>query len=975
MTQNATQRAQQELCDQVLVEKYALPGETTQGEIQRRVATGLAGEDAQFQRFMKTFQAGFVPGGRINRAIGSQTITTAINCFVQPIADCMSGKDEDGNPGIMDALAQASETMRRGGGVGYDFSPLRPMGALVKGTSSRASGPVSYMRVFDRACETVESAGARRGAQMGILRVDHPDIEMFIDAKKIPDFVAMGLPEEQAQQLVANVANFPAFAWPFRKAFATLSNFNLSVTVTDAFMKAVEADGEFELVHLAHPGTENPVTKVCADGKTRYVYKTVRARDIWDRIMRNTYTGAEPGVIFIDRVNLDNNLWYAERIDASNPCGEQMLPKYGCCDLGSAILSRCVSNPFTRKARFNFDTFKGIVAGGVEILDKVLDVTNWPLPEQHAEAMAKRRIGLGFFALGDAMAMLGIRYDSKEGVEFAAKVARVMRDAAYMASVELAKVHGAFPLFDAEKYLAEGTFASRLPEEIKAAIRKHGIRNSHLLSLAPTGTIAMAFGDNASSGIEPIFSLRQQRTKVMMDSTRQNFFLDNGAYRQFREVCGEDAEPTMFATAMAMSVDDHLNVLEAVAPYIDAAISKTVNVPESYSFEDFSHVYMRAWRAGLKGITTYRPNTMVGSVLQDADAVKREVAKEVAGVRTDDPDRRVEIKDVNAITSTLKWPSRPVTPHGIASVTYSVDHPHGDFAVVVGHYKNGKTHPVEAYVAGNEQPRGLAAIAKSLSVDMRTGDPAWLKMKLDSLANTEADDAFEMHDPFTGNVVRAPSLVAGFARLVQHALTSIDALTEVGHSPMIDALFSKREPKTGPQGSLSWSVDVRNYVTGDDFLMTTKEVRLPDGTVRPYSVWLSGKYPKVLDGLTKLLSIDMRISDPAWVVMKLRKLLKFGEQRGDFMADTPNGKGQHNYSSTVAYMAALLLERYRVLGLIKDDLPSQNESSVAKDQPASEAQDPGVGKGTLCPHCNTMSMHKRDGCKVCVNCGHTGECG
>lgn len=966
----AAPQALQQLCNDVLLEKYAAPGETSVEEIQKRVAEALADDPVQMERFLSAQAAGFVPGGRVNSAAGMARVSTMINCFVQPVGDSMSGNNPDGQPGIMDALRESADTMRRGGGVGYDFSSIRPLGARVKGTDSKASGPVSYMRVFDRMCQTVESAGARRGAQMGVMRVDHPDIEQFIDAKKSPDFTQMGLAQSDADTLMNLVRKNQGFGWSVRSAFATLSNFNISVAVTDEFMNAVVNDGDFDLVHDAEPADASKV-KVCADGKTRFVYRTVKARDIWGKIMRNTYDGAEPGVLFIDRINTDNNLRYCEVIKATNPCGEQNLPAYGCCCLGSVNLTRFVKGAFTSSASFDFDGMAKVVAKAVEMLDKVLDKTRWPLPQQASEASNKRRIGLGYLGLGDAMAMVGIRYDSQKGAEFAQHVTEVLRDAAYMASVNLAKTLGAFPFFDAEKYLEEGTFASRLPEKIKDAIRKYGIRNSHLLSIAPTGTISMAFGDNASSGIEPIFSLRQQRNKIMADGTRQAFELDDFAYRQFKLANGEDATTDVFVTAMQMSVADHLRVLGAVAPYIDSAISKTVNVPADYPFEDFQKVYMDAWKMGLKGITTYRPNDMIGAVLVSADeADKKAVTPSPAqDLRQDDPDRRVVLKDVHNINDVMRWPDRPdVNPEGI---TYRVKHPQGSFAVVVNHYKNGRMHPLEVFVAGAEQPRGLAAIAKSLSVDMRTDDGAWLAMKLDSLLNTVGDDGFEMTDPANGKVVMMPSLAAGFASLVKHRLTEIGALESAGPSTMMDALFSKREPKTGPNGALGWHVDINNPVTGDDFLLHTKEVVLPNGQVRPYSVWLSGAYPKVLDGLMKVLSIDMRVSDPAWVATKLSKLTNFGEVRGDFLAQVPGDVKQQNYPSTVAYVAAVLLARMQALGLIGQQAQLLKTETRSVTVEVSEVK----AAGRQCPECKTMSLHKRDGCEVCDHCGFSGSCG
>lgn len=967
----------QEFCSNLLLEKYARPGETGVHDIQKRVATALAGDDEQRAKFLRTLEAGGVPGGRINSAAGAGLTTTMINCFVQPVGDSMTGKDANGIPGITDALAQAAETMRRGGGVGYDFSRIRPKGAIVRGTASRASGPVSYMRMFDTMCQTVESAGARRGAQMGVLRVDHPDIEQFIDAKKTPDFEGMGLDRAESEALMGMIRNKPGFGWAARQAFATLSQFNLSVAVTDEFMHAVLNDDNFDLVHEVPPADgEGCRTTTSDDGRTLYVYRSIRARDLWNRIMHNTYNGAEPGVIFIDRVNRDNNLRYVEKIEATNPCGEQNLPPHGCCDLGSVMLQRFVRNPFTPEATFDAEAFKAAVHGMVDLLDTVLDKTNWPLPEQGVEARNKRRIGLGYLGLGDAMAMMGVRYGSPESVAFTEYVGTLLRDEAYLASIALAVERGPFPLFDADKYLQDGTFASRLPENIKAAIRKHGIRNSHLLSIAPTGTISMAFGDNASSGIEPIFALRQRRTKIMADGSREAFVLENGAYRLFKLLKGEDAESDVFVTALEMSVDEHLAVLEAAAPLIDSAISKTVNVPSDYPFEDFANVYMRAWKAGLKGITTYRPAPMLGAVLEDAS---KPAVSSAPDMRTDDPDRRIELKEAGEVLQRLRWPSRPQTPHGIESITYSVRHPKGYFAVVVGHtHVEGRAHPVEAHVAGNEQPRALGALAKLISVDMRTGDGAWLKMKLDSLSNTE-DEPFDLSDPKTGQTVRVPSLVAGFSRLVEHSLDRIGALDVQAETSMVDFLFSRREPKTGPRGAIGWHCDISNPATGDDFVLHVKEVRMPDGSVRPYSIWLSGKYPRVLDGVAKVLSIDMRVSNVQWVLKKLRSLLTFGEHRGDFLAHVPGESRQKLYPSTVAYIAELLIDRYKVLGLTGEEF-EQDSAMVADHHCASGdgagqhdgAREPGTGM--LCPSCKTMNLHKVDGCTIC-ECGYSGGCG
>lgn len=541
-----------------LKEYDGTPIDLTVQDTWTRIAKTLAQPEKDQAKWEKAFydtleSFKFIPAGRINAGAGAGSRNvTLFNCFVM-------GTLNDSLSGIFDGLKEAVITMQQGGGIGYDFSTLRPQGAEVKGVAADSSGPLSFMDVWDASCRTIMSAGVRRGAMMATMRCDHPDIEKFIEAKRDP---------------------------------LRLRMFNMSVLVTDKFMKAVKKNKAFDLVF---------------DGK---VYKTINARSLWDKIMLSTYNYAEPGVIFIDRINEMNNLNYIETIACSNPCGEQPLPPYGACLLGSVNLVALLQPDYS----LDLEELRKVVTTAVRMMDNVIDVSKFPLPEQEEEAKSKRRIGLGVTGLADALALAGIVYGSEAAIEWVDRVMGSIARFAYEASIELAKEKGAFPLFDAEAFLSSGNMVD-MPEDIREAVRTYGIRNALLTSIAPTGTISLYAG-NVSSGIEPIFALSYERKVMQKDGSKVTELVEDYGVTKFRRNNPGKPLPKSFVTAQTLSPSAHVRMQAAAQRWVDSSISKTINVPEDINFDDFKRVYMEAYDLGCKGCTTYRPNEVTGSVLK-----------------------------------------------------------------------------------------------------------------------------------------------------------------------------------------------------------------------------------------------------------------------------------------------------------------------------------------------------------------------
>jgi ribonucleoside-diphosphate reductase alpha chain len=683
--------------------------------------------EARFYEALSDF--GFLPAGRIIAGAGTARRVTLFNCYVM-------GTIPDSMDGIFSALKEAALTMQQGGGIGYDFSTLRPKGAQVKQVAADASGPLTFMDVWDAMCKTVMSAGARRGAMMATMRCDHPDVEAFIEAKADPTRLRM---------------------------------FNMSVLVTDPFMAAVKADENWNLVFKDK------------------VYRTVRARDLWDKIMRSTYDYAEPGVLFIDRINADNNLKYCETISATNPCGEEPLPPYGACLLGSINLAALVEKPFTSSAGITSDRLSKLVRVAVRMMDNVNDVSLFPLEQQLAEAKAKRRIGLGITGLADALLLCGIRYGTPEAAEKAQSWMRFIALEAYRTSIELAKEKGPFPALDRAQYLNSGQFADRqMPGAMKQEIMQHGIRNSHLLSIAPTGTISLYAG-NISSGIEPVFAPSYTRKVLQEDGSKAEQRVVDYAVALWEKL-GNEGLPPAYVDAQTLTPAEHVRMQAAVQPFIDTSISKTVNCPEDISFEDFKAVYQLAYDSGLKGCTTYRPNEVTGSVI--------EVEKPKA-----EPENLIDkAMRTTGITEAAMIEEQPMTrPFSLDGATYKVKL--GDqttYVNVTDHIdEEGHRRPFEVFITTKDPSHMQWTSALALMVSAIFRRPHSSRFVVDELKS--------VFDPKGGGFWQGRywnSTVAAIGRVIELHMIRIGYINqpEVPHELMKEPELAVTIPEKGLRG-------------------------------------------------------------------------------------------------------------------------------------------------------------------------------
>ncbi|MCH2251288.1 MAG: adenosylcobalamin-dependent ribonucleoside-diphosphate reductase [Cognatishimia sp.] len=669
----------------------------------RRIARDLAKVEKdpsawedKFYSALEDFK--YLPAGRITAGAGTARQVTLFNCFVMgTVPDSMSG--------IFDMLKEAALTMQQGGGIGYDFSTIRPRGADVKGVAADASGPLSFMDVWDAMCRTIMSAGSRRGAMMATMRCDHPDVEQFITAKSDP---------------------------------ARLRMFNMSVLVTDAFMEAVKADGPWELKF---------------GGK---VYQTVNARDLWNKIMQNTYDQAEPGVIFIDRINQANNLNYCETIAATNPCGEQPLPPYGACLLGSINLARLVTDPFETAAALDEAALTDLVTTAVRMMDNVVDASKFPLDAQAQEAQAKRRIGLGVTGLADALLMLGLEYGTEEAAAQTEAWMKAIAHASYKASVDLAKEKGAFPLFDADKYV-NGGLVQHLDDDLKAEIAEHGIRNALLTSIAPTGTISLYAG-NVSSGIEPVFAYAYTRKVLQKDGSRTEEEVVDYAVKLWRDKFGDKELPSYFVNAQTLAPQAHVRMQAAAQKWIDSSISKTINCPEDISFDAFKDVYMQAWDTGCKGCTTYRPNDITGSVLTVSESEEKAPGESPA--------------DQVADTGEVIYMSEPLErPQSLEGATYKLkwhDSEHAIYLTINDVVMGGHRRPFEIFINSKnmEHYAWTLALTRMISaVFRRGGDVSFVVEELKAVFDPRGGSWME------GKYI--PSILAAIGGVIEKHMVAI----------------------------------------------------------------------------------------------------------------------------------------------------------------------------------------------------------
>ena len=698
------------------------PLDRTVADSWARVAASLAMAEAPERRIpvaqafasaLKDYR--FLPAGRILAGAGTGRSVTLFNCFVM-------GTIPDSMDGIFSALREAALTLQQGGGIGYDFSTLRPKGAPVAGVGADASGPVSFMEVWDAMCRTIMSAGSRRGAMMATLACDHPDIEDFIDAKR---------------------------------SSGRLSNFNLSVLISDAFMTAVADDADWTLRFRDK------------------AYRTLKARALWDRIMRSTYDYAEPGVIFIDRINEQNNLSYCETISATNPCGEQPLPPYGACLLGSINLAKLVRNPFEEDAHLNLDALADLTATAIRMMDNAIDVSRFPLEAQRQEAIAKRRIGLGVTGLADALIFCRTRYGSPESVTLIQSWLSTLAEAAYRASIELAREKGPFPLFDAAEFLTRPHILA-LPDDVRARLAQHGIRNALLTSIAPTGTISLLAG-NVSSGIEPVFAFSYTRKLLQPDGSKREELVEDYAVRAFRGRFGEDAAlPDYFVNAQTLTPQDHLAVQAAAQPFIDSAISKTINVPASIPFDAFKNVYLAAYKDGCKGCTTYRPNDVTGSVLS-VDAPKEAIPIETVIARAgDEPELPLPLPEPKERGGVV-YMTRPLDrPDSLLGRTYKIkwlESDHAFYITINDVEKDGRRRPFEVFINSKNMEAYAWALALTRMISAvfrRGGDVSFV-----------VDELKAIFDPRGGQWMSGryvPSLLAAIGEVIERHMVEIGFL-------------------------------------------------------------------------------------------------------------------------------------------------------------------------------------------------------